>query len=151
MSEQAQKVVNKNIPEWAQGLYYSSGMSSEVMVYHDDEAIYFIRVLTPETSVGGPLDAAQIIVYYLGVHGKAGKPLKPDPPVPLVVVPANCYFTNVLGAGEDATQLPLLLVSELPYSLQGSNVLRKLIPHAVAWKVLDEGQLRHAVRRLETR
>ena len=41
MSEQALKVVNKNIPEWAQGLYYSSGMSSEVMVYHDDEAIYF--------------------------------------------------------------------------------------------------------------
>ena len=41
MSEQAQKVANKNIPEWAQGLYYSSGMSSEVMVYHDDEAIYF--------------------------------------------------------------------------------------------------------------
>ena len=41
MSEQAQKVKNKNIPEWAQGLYYSSGMSSEVMVYHDDEAIYF--------------------------------------------------------------------------------------------------------------
>jgi hypothetical protein len=41
MSEQAQKVVNKNIPEWAQGLYYSSGMSSEVMVCHDDESIYF--------------------------------------------------------------------------------------------------------------
>jgi hypothetical protein len=41
MSEQAQKVVNKNIPDWAQGLYYSRGMSSEVMVYHDEEAIYF--------------------------------------------------------------------------------------------------------------
>jgi hypothetical protein len=41
MSEQAQKVVNKNMPEWPQGLYYSSGMSSEVMVYHDEEAIYF--------------------------------------------------------------------------------------------------------------
>ena len=41
MSEQAQKVEHKNIPEWAQGLYYSSGMSSEVMVYYDDEAIYF--------------------------------------------------------------------------------------------------------------
>ena|SRR5215216_1696375 len=41
MSEQAQKVVNKNIPEWAQGLYYSSGMSAEVLVYYDDEAIYF--------------------------------------------------------------------------------------------------------------
>ena len=42
MSEQAQKVVNnKNIPEWAQGLYYNSGIMSEVMVYHDDESIYF--------------------------------------------------------------------------------------------------------------
>jgi hypothetical protein len=41
MSEQAQKVKNKNITEWAQGLYYSSGISSEVVVYYDDEAIYF--------------------------------------------------------------------------------------------------------------
>ena len=42
MSEQAQKVVNnKNIPQWAQGLYYSSGITSEVLVYYDDEAIYF--------------------------------------------------------------------------------------------------------------
>jgi hypothetical protein len=41
MSEQAQKVKNKNIPEWAQGLYYSSGLMSEVLVYYDDEAIYF--------------------------------------------------------------------------------------------------------------
>jgi hypothetical protein len=41
MSEQAQKVKNKNIPEWAQGLYYSSGLMSEVLVYHDEEAIYF--------------------------------------------------------------------------------------------------------------
>ena len=40
MSEQAQQVKNKNIPEWAQGLYYSSGMSSEVLVYYDDEAVY---------------------------------------------------------------------------------------------------------------
>jgi hypothetical protein len=42
MSEQAQKVVNnKNIPEWAQGLYYSSGTMKEVLVYFDEEAIYF--------------------------------------------------------------------------------------------------------------
>jgi hypothetical protein len=42
MSEQAQKVVNnKNIPEWAQGLYYSSGLIKEVLVYYDEEAIYF--------------------------------------------------------------------------------------------------------------
>ena len=39
MSEQAQKV-NKNIPEWAEGLYYNSGIMSEILVYHDDEAIH---------------------------------------------------------------------------------------------------------------
>jgi hypothetical protein len=41
MSEHASRVANKAIPEWAEGLYYSSGITSEVMVYHDDEAIYF--------------------------------------------------------------------------------------------------------------
>jgi hypothetical protein len=41
MSEQARKVKHKNIPEWAQGLYYSSGLMAEVLVYYDDEAIYF--------------------------------------------------------------------------------------------------------------
>jgi hypothetical protein len=41
MSEQAQRVKNKNIPEWAEGLYYSSGLMKEVLVYHDDESIYF--------------------------------------------------------------------------------------------------------------
>jgi hypothetical protein len=41
MSEQAQRVKNKNFPEWAEGLYYSSGLMSEVLVYHDDESVYF--------------------------------------------------------------------------------------------------------------
>jgi hypothetical protein len=41
MSEQARRVENKAIPDWAEGLYYSSGLMSEVLVYHDDEAIYF--------------------------------------------------------------------------------------------------------------
>jgi hypothetical protein len=41
MSKQAKKVKNKAIPEWAEGLYYNSGLMSEVMVYHDEEAIYF--------------------------------------------------------------------------------------------------------------
>ena len=41
MSEQAQKVKNKHIPEWAEGLYYNKGIMSEVLVYHDEEAIYF--------------------------------------------------------------------------------------------------------------
>ena len=41
MSEQARKVKHKAIPEWAQGLYYNSGLFHEVLVYHDEEAIYF--------------------------------------------------------------------------------------------------------------
>ena len=39
-TEQAQKVKNKNIPQWAQGLYYNSGLLSEILLYHDEEAIY---------------------------------------------------------------------------------------------------------------
>jgi hypothetical protein len=41
MSEQAKQVKHKNIPQWAQGLYYNSGLMSEVLVYYDEEAIYF--------------------------------------------------------------------------------------------------------------
>jgi hypothetical protein len=40
MSEQARKIKNKNIPEWAEGIYYNSGIMSEILVYHDEEAIY---------------------------------------------------------------------------------------------------------------
>ena len=40
MSEQARRVKNKAIPEWAEGLYYNKGLFSEVLVYHDDESIY---------------------------------------------------------------------------------------------------------------
>jgi hypothetical protein len=32
MSEQAKKVENKAIPQWAQGLYYNSGLIKEVLV-----------------------------------------------------------------------------------------------------------------------
>jgi hypothetical protein len=41
MSEQARRVRNKAIPEWAEGLYYNKGLFSEVLVYYDDEALYF--------------------------------------------------------------------------------------------------------------
>ena len=41
MSEQAKQVKHKNIPQWAEGLYYNSGLMSEVLVYYDEEAIYF--------------------------------------------------------------------------------------------------------------
>jgi len=40
MAEQARKVKNKAIPEWAEGLYYNSGLIKEVLVYYDEEAIY---------------------------------------------------------------------------------------------------------------
>jgi len=41
MSEQAQKVRKKAIPEWAEGLYYNKGLFDEVALYFDDEALYF--------------------------------------------------------------------------------------------------------------
>jgi hypothetical protein len=41
MTEQAPKVKNKAIPEWAQGLYHNKGMIAEVLVYYDEESIYF--------------------------------------------------------------------------------------------------------------
>jgi hypothetical protein len=40
MSEQARKVKNEAIPNWAEGLYYNKGLFSELLVYHDDEALY---------------------------------------------------------------------------------------------------------------
>jgi hypothetical protein len=41
MSEQARKVKESAIPEWAEGLYYSKGLFSEALLYHDGEALYF--------------------------------------------------------------------------------------------------------------
>ena len=41
MTEQARKIKHRAIPEWAEGLYYNSGLFSEVLVYHDEESIYF--------------------------------------------------------------------------------------------------------------
>jgi hypothetical protein len=40
MSEQARKIEHEAIPQWAEGLYYNKGLISEVLVYHDDEALY---------------------------------------------------------------------------------------------------------------
>ena len=41
MSEQARKVRNEAIPQWAEGLYYNKGLFDEVLVYYDNEALYF--------------------------------------------------------------------------------------------------------------
>ena len=41
MSEQPRKVRHEAIPRWAEGLYYNKGLFSEVLVYYDDEALYF--------------------------------------------------------------------------------------------------------------
>jgi hypothetical protein len=39
-SEQQRKVKSEAIPPWAEGLYYNKGLFNEILVYHDDEAIY---------------------------------------------------------------------------------------------------------------
>jgi hypothetical protein len=39
--EQPRKIKNEAIPEWAEGLYYNKGLFSEVLVYYDEEAVYF--------------------------------------------------------------------------------------------------------------
>ena len=41
MSDQPRKLKHEAVPLWAQGLYYNQGLFSEVLVYYDDEAIYF--------------------------------------------------------------------------------------------------------------
>ena len=41
MTEQARRIKHKAIPEWAEGLYYNKGIFSEVLVYHDNDSIYF--------------------------------------------------------------------------------------------------------------
>ena len=39
-SEQERKIKSEAIPQWAQGLYYNKGLFNEIVVYHDEEAIY---------------------------------------------------------------------------------------------------------------
>jgi hypothetical protein len=41
VSEQARKVRQEAVPQWAEGLYYNKGLFSEALVYYDDEALYF--------------------------------------------------------------------------------------------------------------
>jgi hypothetical protein len=41
MSEQARKVRNEAIPQWAEGLFYNKGLFSEALIYHNDDALYF--------------------------------------------------------------------------------------------------------------
>jgi hypothetical protein len=41
MSEQERKISHEAIPQGAEGLYYNKGLFSEVLIYHDDEAVYF--------------------------------------------------------------------------------------------------------------
>ena len=41
MSEQARRVRNEAVPQWAEGLYYNKGLFDEALVYYDDEALYF--------------------------------------------------------------------------------------------------------------
>jgi hypothetical protein len=40
MSEQARKIEHEATPQWAEQLYFNKGLSSEALVYYDDEASY---------------------------------------------------------------------------------------------------------------
>jgi hypothetical protein len=39
MSGQARKIEHEAIPQLAEGLYYNKGLTSEALVYYDDESI----------------------------------------------------------------------------------------------------------------
>ena len=41
MSDQPRKIEREAIPQGAQGLYYNEGLITEVLLYYDDEALYF--------------------------------------------------------------------------------------------------------------
>ena len=41
MSDQPHQIKHGAIPQWAEGLHYSKGLFDEVLVYYDDEALYF--------------------------------------------------------------------------------------------------------------
>ena len=41
MSDQARMIEHEAIPQWAQGIYYDEGLITEVLLYYDDEALYF--------------------------------------------------------------------------------------------------------------
>jgi hypothetical protein len=41
MSEQARQIEHEAIPQWAEGIHYNKGIFNEVLVYYDDEAVYF--------------------------------------------------------------------------------------------------------------
>jgi len=41
MSEQARRIKDEAIPQWAEGLFYSKGLFSEALIYHNDDALYF--------------------------------------------------------------------------------------------------------------
>jgi hypothetical protein len=41
MSEHARGIRQEAIPPWAEGLHYNKAVFSEILVYYDDEAVYF--------------------------------------------------------------------------------------------------------------
>ena len=61
MSEQAQKVRNEAIPQWAEGLYFAKGLFEEALVYRDDEAVYFEHRGDDSGIVRFPLEMLQTL------------------------------------------------------------------------------------------
>jgi hypothetical protein len=61
MSEQASKVENEAIPQWADGLYHAKGFFSEALVYRDDEALYIEHRGEDSAVVCFPLEMLQTL------------------------------------------------------------------------------------------
>jgi len=59
LSEQPQRIRNEAIPDWAEGLYYNKGLFTEVLVYHDDESIYFEHRGRESAVVRFPFDVVE--------------------------------------------------------------------------------------------
>ena len=76
MSEEPRKVRNEAIPDWAEGLYYNKGLFTEVLVYHDDESIYFEHRGRESAVVRFPFDMVEGLKIVEdqegGAEGQAG-------------------------------------------------------------------------------
>jgi hypothetical protein len=78
MSEQARKVKNEAIPQWAEGLYYNKGLFSEVLVYHDDESLY-LEVRGKESGVVRfSFEMLRTLGEVLKEEEQEGQPASPD-------------------------------------------------------------------------
>ena len=89
MSDQPHKIDHEAIPQWAQGLYYDEGLITEVLLYYDDEALYFehSRGKNAQSTTLAPL----FHYSYEGTSNLLITPLFVNATPTAVAVPLNLY------------------------------------------------------------